>query len=375
MQPSPPPPPPPHEAATALLKTRSSVVIGPVIGWLVPVLRRLSRLRENCKCCVVRFIALLRCRLLRIGAALVGRRVLVAAEDVFHLVWADLLRVTTSQADADAAAMATKVSAMSTNTDAADMANAVTVGEGNSRSSEGGGASDDHGNGDSDSDGGGVGGGGGGGGCQTRPVANEALTHFNALVRETVLSNRRLQERRAAADTVAVYIGLNPVVNKVPQPLFEPEGAGESTSTTPPHSLLRGEAVAVGRARGKCYVFGSPAEAAAACQTEPHLRAGRPFVLVAATTDPAWAPFFMQCVAVVTERGSGALSHTAIVARELGIPAVTGVHGATALLHGKHVTVDGTAGEVVISDEHGGGGGVGGCIGDGAVSSAVESEG
>ncbi|MCB0879759.1 MAG: hypothetical protein KDC46_12375, partial [Thermoleophilia bacterium] len=49
-------------------------------------------------------------------------------------------------------------------------------------------------------------------------------------------------------------------------------------------------------------------------------------VLVCRSTDPAWMPLMMQCAALVTERG-GPLSHAAIVARELGLPAVVGVAG------------------------------------------------
>ena len=44
-------------------------------------------------------------------------------------------------------------------------------------------------------------------------------------------------------------------------------------------------------------------------------------VLVAAATDAGWSPLFLRAGAIVVERG-GPLSHAAIVARELGVPAV-----------------------------------------------------
>ena len=50
-------------------------------------------------------------------------------------------------------------------------------------------------------------------------------------------------------------------------------------------------------------------------------------------------------VALVTEKG-GPTSHTAIIARQLGIPCVVGVGGATELAVGRMVLVDGTAGTV-----------------------------
>jgi phosphohistidine swiveling domain-containing protein len=69
-------------------------------------------------------------------------------------------------------------------------------------------------------------------------------------------------------------------------------------------------------------------------------------VLVTPTTDTAWTPLFLEAAAVVTELG-GALSHAAIVARELGVPAVVNVEGATLRLRdGDRVRVDGTRGVV-----------------------------
>ncbi|MBV9108671.1 MAG: phosphoenolpyruvate synthase [Gemmatimonadetes bacterium] len=70
-------------------------------------------------------------------------------------------------------------------------------------------------------------------------------------------------------------------------------------------------------------------------------------VLVARTTNPAWTPLFYSAVAVVTESG-GPLSHGAVTAREVGVPAVMAVHGAlTALQDGERVRVNGSQGTVV----------------------------
>jgi phosphohistidine swiveling domain-containing protein len=73
-------------------------------------------------------------------------------------------------------------------------------------------------------------------------------------------------------------------------------------------------------------------------------------VLVAEATDPSWSPLFMRAGAIVLERG-GPLSHAAILARELGVPAVTNLSGATTRLAGQWVTVDGDAGLVVVDTE------------------------
>jgi phosphohistidine swiveling domain-containing protein len=71
-------------------------------------------------------------------------------------------------------------------------------------------------------------------------------------------------------------------------------------------------------------------------------------VLVAVTTTPAWTPLFAQASAIVTDIG-GPLSHSSIVAREYGIPAVMAARSATRTIHsGQLVTVDGTAGTVTV---------------------------
>ncbi|MBB3043772.1 phosphoenolpyruvate synthase [Nocardioides soli] len=68
-------------------------------------------------------------------------------------------------------------------------------------------------------------------------------------------------------------------------------------------------------------------------------------VLVAATTTPDWEPVMKTAAAVVTDRG-GRTCHAAIVARELGLPAVVGTDDATTrLLDGALVTVSCAEGE------------------------------
>jgi pyruvate,water dikinase len=71
-------------------------------------------------------------------------------------------------------------------------------------------------------------------------------------------------------------------------------------------------------------------------------------ILVAVTTNVGWTPLFPRAAAVVTDVGAP-LSHAAIVARELGIPAVVGCGSATTRLHtGDRVRVDGGKGVVEI---------------------------
>lgn len=69
-------------------------------------------------------------------------------------------------------------------------------------------------------------------------------------------------------------------------------------------------------------------------------------ILVARHTDPGWIAVFSNASAIVVERGS-LLSHSAIVARELGIPCVVGLKDATRwIADGEMIEVDGAAGHV-----------------------------
>ena len=71
-------------------------------------------------------------------------------------------------------------------------------------------------------------------------------------------------------------------------------------------------------------------------------------ILVTTVTNVGWTPLFPRAAAVVTDVGAP-LSHAAIVARELGIPAVVGCGNATMRLHtGDRVRVNGGQGTVEV---------------------------
>ena len=76
-------------------------------------------------------------------------------------------------------------------------------------------------------------------------------------------------------------------------------------------------------------------------------------ILVARHTDPGWIAVFSNASAIIVERGS-LLSHSAIVARELGIPCVVGLKGATSWIeNGEMLAVDGATGIVERCDANG----------------------
>ena len=104
--------------------------------------------------------------------------------------------------------------------------------------------------------------------------------------------------------------------------------------------LLVGRAVGEKAAGGAVGVSADPKDLAT-------FRSGD--VLVAETTSPDWEPIMKKAAAIVTDRG-GRTCHAAIVARELGIPAIVGTGNATRLLQrGAEVTascVEGDTGHV-----------------------------
>jgi phosphohistidine swiveling domain-containing protein len=107
----------------------------------------------------------------------------------------------------------------------------------------------------------------------------------------------------------------------------------------PSGDTLRGWGASPGRARGRVCVVRTP--------SSDELRRGD--VLVTTSTDASWTPLLMTAGALVVEEG-GPLSHAAILARELGIPAVVNLPGVVERLSDgpDEVTVDGNTGVVEL---------------------------
>jgi pyruvate,water dikinase len=94
--------------------------------------------------------------------------------------------------------------------------------------------------------------------------------------------------------------------------------------------------------------YTGPARILKGLQDLNRLRAGD--VLVIPYSDVSWTPLFTKAGAVIAESG-GILSHSSIIAREYGIPAVVSVPGACGITDGTLVTVDGYRGEIQIHEE------------------------
>ena len=84
----------------------------------------------------------------------------------------------------------------------------------------------------------------------------------------------------------------------------------------------------------------------------PDLNGG---ILVAHRTDPGWVPLYPTASAILVERGS-LLSHSAVVARELGLPAVVGARGLLDWVKdGERIGLDGSTGRIwkVLDEDSG----------------------
>jgi len=129
---------------------------------------------------------------------------------------------------------------------------------------------------------------------------------------------------------------------EVPQVLFSD---GLEAIGRPPAEVggdaLQGVPLSAGVAEGPALVLEHPDGAAIPAE---------PYILVCPSTDPAWVPLFIHAKGLVMETG-GVLSHGAIVARELGLPAVAGLSGVHKRLKtGQRLRVDGGGGTVTVLD-------------------------
>ncbi len=113
--------------------------------------------------------------------------------------------------------------------------------------------------------------------------------------------------------------------------------ASEKVDTLRRYRLkARSEVLTSGRAIGQ-RVGSGPVRLVASAAEMDRVREGD--VLVTDMTDPDWEPVMKRASAIVTNRG-GRTCHAAIIARELGVPAVVGCGDATRLLReGQEVTV------------------------------------
>jgi phosphohistidine swiveling domain-containing protein len=165
-----------------------------------------------------------------------------------------------------------------------------------------------------------------------------------------VLDHDEITHRREA---YAAYAALPPLPGlirgrfdpfawaKNPRDRVDPRVGGEA-----PAPARHDVAVTVTGFSGSAGVVEGTARVILSAADGARLRPGE--ILVTNVTNVGWTPLFPRAAAVVTNVGAP-LSHAAIVARELGIPAVVGCGNATELIRdGDRLRVDGSAGRISV---------------------------
>jgi phosphohistidine swiveling domain-containing protein len=169
----------------------------------------------------------------------------------------------------------------------------------------------------------------------------EALTEGGDW-RATVAEHRTSVERasRAVAPTT---LGTPPPPPEVPDPFMDALVFRLLGMVPPQESADPGALKGVAGSQG---VYTGTARVVRSLDEATELEEGE--VMVCEMTLPPWVPVFSVASAIVADVG-GVLSHTAIVAREFGVPCVVGTEvGTTAIKTGQTITVDGTKGFVYL---------------------------
>jgi len=171
------------------------------------------------------------------------------------------------------------------------------------------------------------------------PLSEERVREIDELGRRIAVQLGGPVDLEWAVDGAGVHVlQARPLTAALPAPSSAgPSAAGVSAAGT--GIVLCGAGASGGTATGTVRVLWSISELS-------RVRPGD--VLLARATDPAWTPLFPLIAAVVTETG-GMLSHAAIVAREVGIPAVLAVPDVLERLEeGTVVRVDGERGTLAV---------------------------
>jgi len=163
--------------------------------------------------------------------------------------------------------------------------------------------------------------------------ATGSSSHLSALV---ACRRREFAEYAKSDDPPRRFI------TKGPAQLASSMRTVPSVDTNLSETSRSGQACSAGIVRGPVRIVRDP--------RDTEIRQGE--ILVAQRTDPGWIMIFPLVTGMIMERGS-LLSHSAIVARELGIPAVVGVEDACRWLQdGDWVELDGASGTIRRLERH-----------------------
>jgi phosphohistidine swiveling domain-containing protein len=155
--------------------------------------------------------------------------------------------------------------------------------------------------------------------------------------RAPAVAERRAEMKRWQAYVPPSFLGTQPA--ELPLDPFWSDFLGVPVEPSRDPKVIKGIGAARGTATGTARVVRSLAETDRVQEGD---------ILVCNMTTPAWTPLFAFLKGIVADSG-GPLSHCAVLAREYGLPCVTGtVIGTRVIPDGAQVAVDGTQGIVRI---------------------------
>ena len=179
-----------------------------------------------------------------------------------------------------------------------------------------------------------------GGPAERRDCFLVTIDELDDFVAEPEAFVSTIAERRSRRDFLQEREPPFVFEGEVPDPSTWPlRSARRSASASTTATSFTGQGVCPGVARGTARIIRDPSD-------PRDLEPGD--ILVAPITDPAWTPLFLAVAGVIVEVGAQQ-SHAAIVARELGIPAIVGVADATTrLVDGQTIEIDGATGIITV---------------------------
>jgi pyruvate,water dikinase len=178
-----------------------------------------------------------------------------------------------------------------------------------------------------------------GGGVETRGVSPEKRLRFSITDEQAIdLASQALVIEKHYGKPMDIEWALDGESGKLYIVQARPETVKSRSGNTVERYRLKqqGTVICEGRSIGQRIGAGAARVIQSIAQMD---EVGAGDVLVTDMTDPDWEPIMKRAAGIVTNRG-GRTCHAAIIARELGIPAVVGCGNATALIPpGSEVTV------------------------------------
>ncbi|ABC32170.1 Phosphoenolpyruvate synthase/pyruvate phosphate dikinase [Hahella chejuensis KCTC 2396] len=156
----------------------------------------------------------------------------------------------------------------------------------------------------------------------------EEIIHFDKAAYASRIEERKLKSKLFKHFNFSAVTSIQEIENVL-------------NNRQPQNDNLKGEGISPGLVKGEVLVINDP-------NKWKNIKWPANPIVVAESTDPGWTPIFIKAKGIIVSKG-GVLSHCAIVAREMGIPAVSGIINChNKFKGGENVWLDGNDGTIRI---------------------------